>query len=96
MKSKHENESIRVSQMNELLALIEQRSSDRIIVTGDMNADYDSETIQSISQKLKSVYELRSDSFSTYKIRDKKYLRMIDYIFYKGMEVIGMRELIDQ
>ena len=90
LKSKAENENIRLAQMNHLMKHIEENYLGKypIFVLGDFNAEPTYSCIQQFLENkkicAKSLFDLSKLDFTTIKLRDKLYRRVIDYIFFIG------------
>ena len=88
LKSKAENENIRVVQIEHLIKYIEENFLRKysIFLMGDFNAEpYYSCIIKILENKnlcAKSLFDLKKLDFTTIKIRDVLYRRIIDYIFF--------------
>jgi mRNA deadenylase 3'-5' endonuclease subunit Ccr4 len=85
LKAKAEFEHIRQIQINFLLNYVESKFKDLpIIICGDFNTEPYSGTIQTVmnTNLFKSVYNFDEIEMTTFKIRDKEYYRIIDYIFH--------------
>lgn len=90
LKSKAENENIRLAQMNHLMKHIEENYLGKypIFILGDFNAEPTYSCIQQLLENkkicAKSIFDLNNLDFTTIKLRDKLYRRVIDYIFFIG------------
>lgn len=94
LKAKAEFSAIRVDEMNQLFDRIRETKNnfrDRFgdkaklatVFCGDLNDEPQSDCVKLILEhKMKSVYE--DADFTTFKLREKLYKRVIDYIFYDG------------
>ncbi len=85
--------------MTELLAALQEYSQERVIITGDLNADRDSGVVSLVMEntslgQMASVHDLTLERYSTFKIRDKVLKRMIDFIFYQQGR-FSVRESLD-
>jgi mRNA deadenylase 3'-5' endonuclease subunit Ccr4 len=100
LKAKHENEEIRVTQMQELIQAISPFTKP-VIILGDFNTEKDSKVYKSaLDASLHSAYRTEdAEPFSTYKLRpiDGKpveFRRTIDYIFHsKDLNVRSLLEI---
>jgi len=96
LKSKRENEFIRVDQMKQLINYIfsdefyetykKKFNCYGLIITGDFNAEPDSTTINLIEQidfmnKFEMINVYHDSQYTTYKFKNELYRRTIDYIF---------------
>ena len=83
LKAKKVFEDTRKWQVSHLLKEIEDRFGDReVIICGDFNADPEEEAVVLVQKWLNGRNLGKTENlFSTFKIRDKKYQRLIDYIF---------------
>ena len=90
LKSKEENEKTRLGQINHLMEYIEKYHLGNypIFIIGDFNAEPTySCIIKFLGNKnicAKSLFNLNELDFTTIKLRDKLYRRVIDYIFFIG------------
>ena len=90
LKAKEENENIRICQMNHIIKYIEDNLLGKypIFVIGDFNAEPTYESIINFLENKnispKSLFDLKKLDFTTIKLRDVLYRRVIDYIFYVG------------
>ena len=88
LKSKAENENIRVVQIEHLIKYIEENFLRKysIFLMGDFNAEPNYSCIIKILENknlcAKSLFDLKKLDFTTIKIRDVLYRRIIDYIFF--------------
>jgi mRNA deadenylase 3'-5' endonuclease subunit Ccr4 len=83
LKAKNEFEHIRHIQINYILEYLKNNLQYDIILCGDFNTEPNSITIKSINETnlFTSVYNIDEIEMTTFKIRDKEYYRIIDYIF---------------
>ena len=88
LKAKEPNENIRIGQINHLMKFIENNFLRKypIFILGDFNAEPTYTCIKNLlsNEKLnvKSLFDLSKLDYSTIKLRDKLYKRIIDYIFF--------------
>ena len=88
LKSKAENENIRVAQIEHLIKYIEENFLGKysIFLKGDFNAEPNYSCIIKLLENknlcAKSLFDLKKLDFTTIKIRDVLYRRIIDYIFF--------------
>ena len=88
LKSKAENENIRVAQIEHLIKYIEENLWGKysIFLMGDFNAEPNYSCIIKLLENknlcAKSLFDLKKLDFTTIKIRDVLYRRIIDYIFF--------------
>ena len=88
LKSKAENENIRVAQIEHLIKYIEENLLGKysIFLMGDFNAEPNYSCIIKLLENnnlcAKSLFDLKKLDFTTIKIRDVLYRRIIDYIFF--------------
>ena len=88
LKSKAENENIRVAQIEHLIKYIEENHLGKysIFLMGDFNAEPNYSCIIKLLENknlcAKSLFDLKKLDFTTIKIRDVLYRRIIDYIFF--------------
>ena len=88
LKAKEPNENIRIGQVNHLMNFIEQNFLRKypIFILGDFNAEPTYTCIKNLfsNEKLncKSLFDLTKLDYSTIKLRDKLYKRIIDYIIF--------------
>ena len=103
LKAKHEFEEARYLQVQQLVELLksnreryEKKNSIKVhsVLAGDFNAEPDGKAMQYVTKnsELKSVF---SDAkLTTFKIRDKEYCRVIDYIFHSPELTVRRRNAI--
>ena len=90
LKSKAQNENLRVVQSNQLMKIIEENYLGKypIFIMGDFNAEPSYSCIVNLLQNknicAKSLFDLNQLDFTTIKLRDTLYRRVIDYIFFVG------------
>ena len=90
LKSKAQNENLRVVQSNQLMKIIEENYLGKypIFIMGDFNAEPSYSCIVNLLQNknicAKSLFDLNQLDFTTIKLRDTLYRRVIDYIFFAG------------
>ena len=90
LKSKAQNENLRVVQSNQLMKIIEENYLGKypIFIMGDFNAEPSYSCIVNLLQNknicAKSLFDLSQLDFTTIKLRDILYRRVIDYIFFVG------------
>ena len=90
LKSKAENEKTRLGQVNHLIKFIEEKHLGKypILILGDFNAEPNYECIEKFlvnkNINAKSLFNLKELDFTTIKLRDQLYRRIIDYIFFIG------------
>ena len=88
LKAKEKNENIRIGQMNHLMKYIENNFLRKypIFILGDFNAEPTYTCMNNLfnNSKLnvKSLFDFKILDFSTIKMRDKLYRRIIDYILF--------------
>ena len=108
LKAKIENEFIRIEQMKQIIKYLNSESfyndyqikykCKGFIITGDFNADPDSMTINNFKKfyllnKHQIINAFKDVEFTTFKFRDKAYLRTIDYLFFSHrLEIISSNE----
>ena len=90
LKSKAENENIRLVQMDHLIKYIEENYLRKypIFILGDFNAEPTYKCILNLLENknlcAKSLFNFNELDFTTIKLRDVLYRRIIDYIFFIG------------
>ena len=90
LKSKEESEKTRLGQVNHLMEYIEENHLGKypILIIGDFNAEPTYSCIVKFLENkninAKSLFNLNELDYTTFKIRDKLYKRIIDYIFFIG------------
>ena len=90
LKSKSENENIRLIQINQIMKYIEDNLLGKypIFIIGDFNAEPTYSCIVKLLENqnicAKSLFDLKELDFTTIKLRDTLYRRIIDYIFFIG------------
>jgi len=95
LKAKAENENIRLGQINHLMKYIEENHLGKypIFILGDFNAEPTYSCILKLLENkninAKSLFDFNELGFSTIKLRDKLYKRIIDYIFFVPKEKEG-------
>jgi mRNA deadenylase 3'-5' endonuclease subunit Ccr4 len=95
LKSKEENEKTRLGQINHLMEYIEKYHLGNypIFILGDFNAEPTYSCILKLLENkkinAKSLFDFNELGFSTIKLRDKLYKRIIDYIFFVPKEKDG-------
>lgn len=95
LKAKAENENIRFAQIEHLMKYIEKNHLGKypIFILGDFNAEPTYSCIQKLLENkninAKSLFDFNELGFSTIKLRDKLYKRIIDYIFFVPKEKDG-------
>ena len=95
LKAKAENENIRLAQINHLMKYIEESHLGKypIFILGDFNAEPTYSCILKLLENrninAKSLFDFNELGFSTIKLRDKLYKRIIDYIFFVPKEKDG-------
>ena len=88
LKAKEANENIRIGQVEHLIRFIEKNFLRKypIFILGDFNAEPSYTCINNIlnneNLNVKSLFDLKKLDYSTIKLRDKMYKRIIDYIFF--------------
>ena len=88
LKSKEKNENIRMGQVNHLMKYIEENHLGKypIFILGDFNAEPTYSCIVKLLENknicAKSLFDLKELDFTTIKLRDVLYRRVIDYIFF--------------
>ena len=86
-----DDESIRLPQMQALLAWMYAHDGDRWVLTGDMNARPESETIMAAQQRLHSAYDAVHGhapiTFPTPLVTDDYLSVCIDYIFFDSATI---------
>ena len=98
-KDKEKNENIRIIQMKHLMRHIEENYLRKypIFFLGDFNAEPTYQCILDFFGNknfgVKSLLDLKELDFSTIKLRDKLYRRVIDYIFFVGKNQDDSNEL---
>ncbi len=109
LKSKKENEVVRIKEMKQMLIYLTSTSFFQdykskynckgIVITGDFNTDPDSTSINLLKKlyflnKYQIFNAFKNVDFTTFKIRDKTYLRTIDYLFFSHyLEVVSSSSL---
>jgi len=95
LKAKAENENIRLGQIAHLMKYIEENHLGKypIFILGDFNAEPTYSCILKLLENkninAKSLFDFNELGFSTIKLRDKLYKRIIDYIFFVPKEKEG-------
>ena len=95
IKSKAENENIRLVQMNQIMKIVEENYLGKypIFIMGDFNAEPSYSCIVNLLENknicAKSLFDLNQLDFTTIKLRDTLYRRVIDYIFFAGKNKDG-------
>ena len=90
LKSKTENENVRLIQINQLMKIIEENYLGKypIFIMGDFNAEPTYSCIVNLLENknicAKSLFDLNQLDFTTIKLRDILYRRVIDFIFFVG------------
>ena len=90
LKSKEEFEKTRLGQVNHLMKYIEENHLGKypILILGDFNAEPTYSCIVKLLENKnicpKSLFNLNELDFTTIKLRDKLYRRIIDYMFFIG------------
>ena len=90
LKAKAENENIRLKQIEHLIKYIEENLLGKypIFIMGDFNAEPTYSCIMKLLENknicAKSLFDLKELDFTTIKLRDTLYRRVIDYIFFIG------------
>ena len=88
LKSKAKNEDTRIGQVNHLMKYIEENHLGKypIFILGDFNAEPTYSCIVKLLENknicAKSLFNLKELDFTTIKLRDTLYKRVIDYIFF--------------
>ena len=88
LKAKEPFENIRIAQVNHLMKFIEQNFLRKypIFILGDFNAEPNYPCIKNLfsntNLNAKSLFDLNKLDFSTIKLRDKMYRRIIDYMMF--------------
>ena len=88
LKAKEAFENIRIGQVEHLIKFIEKKFLGKypIFILGDFNAEPSYTCINNLlnNEKLnvKSLFDLKKLDYSTIKLRDKMYKRIIDYILF--------------
>ena len=88
LKAKEPYENIRIGQVNHLMKFIEQNFLRKypIFILGDFNAEPNYTCIKNLlsntNLNAKSMFDLNKLDFSTIKLRDKLYKRIIDYMIF--------------
>ena len=88
LKAKEPFENIRIGQVNYLMKFIEQNFLRKypIFILGDFNAEPNYTCIKNLfsntNLNAKSLFDFNKLEFSTIKLRDKMYKRIIDYIIF--------------
>ena len=109
LKAKERFEKIRVIQINqvckhlsseEFLNNYRELNCEGLVFCGDFNAEPTYECIRNMCS-YKFIDSFLSNAFekseiTTYKIRDKEYARVIDYIFYYNLELISLNKLMQK
>jgi len=99
LKSKAENENIRLAQVDHLMKCIEENYLRKypIFIIGDFNAEPTYTCITKILENknfgAKSLFNLKELDFTTIKLRDVLYKRVIDYILFIGKNKDENKEL---
>ena len=95
LKAKAENENIRLGQIDHLMKYIEEKLLGKypLFILGDFNAEPTYSCILKLLENkkinAKSLFDFNELGFSTIKLRDKLYKRIIDYIFFVPKEKDG-------
>ena len=90
LKAKAENENIRLGQIEHVIKYIEGNLLGKypIFIMGDFNAEPSYTCIKKLLENkninAKSLFDLQTLDFTTIKLRDTLYRRVIDYIFFIG------------
>ena len=90
LKAKAENENIRLGQIEHVIKYIEGNLLGKypIFIMGDFNAEPSYTCIKKLLENqninAKSLFDLQTLDFTTIKVRDTLYRRVIDYIFFIG------------
>jgi len=90
LKAKEKFENVRIVQMDHLMRYIEEKFLKKypIFILGDFNAEPTYQSILNLMAndkiKPKSLFDLKTLDFTTIKLRDVLYRRIIDYIFFVG------------
>lgn len=97
LKAKGPNEPARLVQIKAILNFVQKNQIKEkgydVIITGDFNTEPQDSTVNEINKSnldFKNCFEYNDKSkdnyieFTTFKIRDKVYKRIIDYMFYSG------------
>ena len=90
LKAKAENENIRISQVDHILKYIEENLLGKypIFIIGDFNSEPTYTSMVKILENknigAKSLFDLKELDFTTIKLRDVLYKRIIDYIIFIG------------
>ena len=108
LKAKHEFEKTRLKQIKQicdhlssqefLIIYSEELNCKGLIICGDFNAEPTNESInylknfKFIQTKLSNAFE--DADFTTFKIREEEYIRVIDYIFYYNLGLIKTNKLM--
>lgn len=98
LKSKAENENIRLCQIEQIMKYIEENHLGKypIFIIGDFNAEPSYSCIVKFLENknicAKSIFDLKELDFSTIKLRDKLYKRVIDYMFFIGKNKNGIEK----
>ena len=88
LKAKERNENTRIGQVNHLMKIIEQNFLGKypIFILGDFNAEPTYTCINNFfnnkNLNAKSLFDLSKLDYTTIKLRDKMYKRIIDYIIF--------------
>ena len=88
LKAKEPNENIRIGQVNHLIKFIENNFLRKypIFILGDFNAEPSYTCINNLlsneNLNVKSLFDLNKLDYSTIKLREKLYKRIIDYILF--------------
>ena len=88
LKAKEKFENIRIGQVNFLMKFIENNLLRKypIFILGDFNAEPSYTCMNNLFEnktlKAKSLFDLKKLDYSTIKLRDKLYKRIIDYIIF--------------
>ena len=92
LKAKEPNENIRIGQINHLMKFIEQNFLRKypIFILGDFNAEPSYTCVKNLFKNeelnAKSLLDLTKLDYSTIKLREKMYKRIIDYIIFISKE----------
>ena len=108
LKSSYQFEQIRLKQTKQICDHLssqeflkiysDELSCEGLILCGDFNSEPTHESInylknfKFIETKLSNAFE--DANFTTFKIRDKDYIRVIDYIFYYNLGLINTNKLM--
>ena len=109
LKAKERFEDIRISQINQICSHLSSEEfinnytelrCDGLILCGDFNAEPTYNCIRKLCsytfQNCNLSNAFADAEITTYKIRDKEYSRVIDYVFYYNLQLISTNKLMQK